>query len=650
MTVEAHKETQAFQAEARQLLRLVIHSLYSNKEIFLRELISNASDACDKLRFEALTDDALHEGDATLRVRIEYDRAARTLTIADNGIGMSRQEVADNIGTIARSGTKRFLEALTGDQARDVRLIGQFGVGFYSAFVVADRVTMRTRRAGLGAEHGVSWESDGEGEYTLETIERGERGTEIVLHLREGEDEFLDGWRLREIVRRYSDSLSLPIEMRREQDDEHGAEAGGEWETVNRASALWSRARKDIGEDEYREFYKHIAHDFEDPLAWVHTQVEGTQSYTTLLYVPKRAPFDLWDRDRGHGIKLYVRRVFVLEDTERLMPNYLRFVRGIVDSDDLPLNVSREILQENRHIDAIRGASVKKVLGLLQDMADKEPEKYRTFWSEFGRVLKEGPVEDFANREAIARLLRFSSTHAESGDGEVSLDAYVARMKEGQAHIYYLTADSPAAAAGSPHLEIFRRKGIEVLLMSDRVDEWMLSGLREYAGKPLHSVAKGALDLGALDDEQEKEAAQAEAAEGELKDLFERMKARLQDKVEAVRPSRRLTDSAACLVVEENDMTLGLRRLLESSGQKVPANRPVLEVNPHHPLTALLRGAVGERFDDWVHVLYDQALLSEGAQLDDPVAFVRRLNTLLVERAGEQKSGSESRSGSGPNE
>ena len=629
MTVEAHKETLVFQAEARQLLRLVIHSLYSNKEIFLRELISNASDACDKLRFEALTDDALYDGDAALRVRVSYEREARTLTMSDNGIGMSRQEVAENIGTIARSGTRRFLEALTGDETKDLKLIGQFGVGFYSAFVVADRVTLRTRRAGLGPEHGVRWESDGEGEYSLETVEMPERGTEIVLRLREGEDEFLDGWRLREIVRRYSDSLSLPIEM-----PEEGDEGQGGWETVNRASALWARPRKEITEDEYREFYKHVAHDFEDPLAWVHTQVEGTQSYATLLYVPGRAPFDLWDRERGHGIKLYVRRVFVLEDTERLMPNYLRFVRGIIDSDDLPLNVSREILQQNRHIDVIRSASVKKVLGLLQDLADKEPDKYRTFWAEFGRVLKEGPVEDFANREAIAKLLRFSSTHEGAAAGDVSLDTYVGRMKEGQDRIWYLTADSPAAAAGSPHLEIFRRKGTEVLLLSDRVDEWMLSGLREYAGKSLESVAKGDLDLGALGGDAEETQREENQGEGDLQDLFARMKELLQDKVEAVRPSRRLTDSAACLVVEKDDMTLGLRRLLESTGQKVPVRLPVLEVNPQHPLTGLLKAADGQRFGDLVRVLYDQALLSEGAQLEDPVAFVRRLNALLVERAG----------------
>ncbi|MDR2876559.1 MAG: molecular chaperone HtpG [Chromatiales bacterium] len=636
MTVHAHKETLNFQAEARQVLKLVIHSLYSNKEIFLRELISNASDACDKLRFEALTDDALYEGDSRLRVRMKVDREARTLTISDNGIGMSRQEVADNIGTIARSGTRRFLEALSGDQAKDVKLIGQFGVGFYSAFVVADRVAVRTRRAGLGSEHGVCWESDGEGEYSLETIELAQRGSEIVLHLREGEDEFLDGWHLREIVRRYSDSLSLPIEMPAEKgkDAEGKGEGESEWETINRASALWTRSRRDIKDDEYREFYKHVAHDFEDPLAWVHSQVEGTQSYTTLFYLPKRAPFDLWERDRGQGIKLYVRRVFVLEDTERLMPNYLRFVRGIVDSDDLPLNVSREILQQNRQIDVIRGASVKKVLGLLQDLADREPEKYRSFWNEFGRVLKEGPVEDYNNREAIAKLLRFASTHDNGAAGDVSLDAYIERMKPAQDRIWYLTADSATAAAGSPHLEVFRRKGIEVLLLSDRVDEWMLSALREYAGKPLASVAKGDLDFGALDDEPEKDQAQNAAAEGELQDVFARMKTLLQGKIKDVRPSRRLTDSAACLVVEKDDMTLGLRRLLESTGQQVPVNLPVLEVNARHPLTALLKMVDAERFDDLAHVLYEQALLSEGAQLEDPVAFVRRLNTLLVERAG----------------
>jgi molecular chaperone HtpG len=622
MTVDGHKETLDFQAEARQVLQLVIHSLYSNKEIFLRELISNASDACDKLRFEALTDDGLYEGDPTLRARVSFDRAARTLTISDNGIGMSRQEVVDNIGTIARSGTRRFLESLTGERAKDVSLIGQFGVGFYSAFIVAGRVTLRSRRAGLGPEHGVLWESTGEGQYVLETIERKERGTEIVLHLREGEDEFLDAYRLRAIIRRYSDNLSLPIEMPAQDNDKAGV-----WETVNRASALWARPRKDISEAEYHEFYKHIAHDFDEPLGYVHARVEGTQSYTLLLYVPRRAPFDLWERDRRHGIKLYVRRVFILEDTERLMPHYLRFIRGIVDSDDLPLNVSREILQHNRQIDAIRASAVKRVLGLLKEMATDSPDKYQIFWDQFGRVLKEGPVEDPANRDALAPLLRFASTRHERE--EVSLDDYISRMKDGQDRIYYLTAESRSAAASSPHLEIFRKKGIEVLLLGDRVDEWMLSGLTEYQGKALQSIAKGDLDLGKLEDAEEKRETD-EAAQG-MKDLTERMASILKDQVETVRPTRRLTDSAVCLVVDKDDMTLALRRLLESAGQKVPLRKPILEINPGHPLIEAMKSEPDERrFEDWVHLLYDQALLTEGGQLSDPAQFVRRLNGLLI--------------------
>jgi len=628
MTVAAHKETLDFQAEAKQLLGLMIHSLYSNKEIFLRELISNASDACDKLRFEALTDEALYEGNATPRVRISYDEKARTLTVTDNGIGMSRQEVVEHIGTIAKSGTRQFFASLTGDQAKDTRLIGQFGVGFYSVFIVAERVTLWTRRAGLGPGHGVRWESTGEGSYTLETVPREARGTEIVLHLRADEGEFLDPHRLRGIIRKYSDSLSLPIEM--PVADKEGA---GEWETVNRAAALWARPRKEIGVEEYSEFYKHVAHDFEEPLAHVHTQVEGTQSYITLLYIPKRAPFDLWDRERGHGIKLYVKRVFIMEDTERLMPNYLRFVRGIVDSDDLPLNVSREILQHNRQIEAIRGASVKKVLGLLKDMAEGEPDKYRAFWAEFGRVLKEGPTEDFANREQIAKLLRFATTRGETGVQGVSLDDYVGRMKPGQDKVYYITAESAAAARNSPHLEIFRKKDIEVLLLSDRVDEWMLSGLTEYAGKPLQSVAKGELALGELEDAEEKR--ELGAVSEELKDVVGRLQQALAGKVKEVRVTHRLTDSPSCLVVDQNDLGMSLRKLLEATGQKVPASPPILEINPQHPLVATLkREQAGARFEDWAHLLYEQAMLSEGGQLEDPAAFVRRINALLLEFAG----------------
>lgn len=637
MTTDAHKETLAFQAEARQLLRLVVHSLYSNREIFLRELISNASDACDKLRFEALSDDALYEGDSTLRVRVSCDREARTITIADNGIGMSRQEVADNIGTIARSGTRHFLEALAADQSQsqsqNLSLIGQFGVGFYSAFVVAERVTLRSRRAGLGAEHGVRWESDGEGEYTLETVERPERGTEIVLHLRADADEFLDPWRLREIVRRHSDHLSLPIEMPKE-DGEAGAGAGA-WEQVNRGSALWARSRKEISDEDYREFYKHVAHDFEDPLAWVHTHVEGSQSYTTLLYVPRRPPFDLWDRERRHGLRLHVRRIFVLEDTAgRLMPNYLRFIRGVVDSDDLPLNVSREILQESRQIDAIRAASVKKVLGRLRELADGEPETYRQFWTDYGRALKEGPVEDPANREAIAALLRFHSTHPEGAGGDVSLDAYIARMREGQDRIWYITAESQAAALSSPHLEVFRRRNIEVLLLGDRIDEWMLTGLSEYAGKSLASVARGEIDLDALGGKEDEAAKPQEEKPEKAEELLGRMHEVLREDVEAVRASRRLAESASCLVVEQDDISLGLRRMLESAGQAMPRRLPVLEINTAHPLIELLRDADEADFGALARLLYEQALLAEGGQLPDPAGFVKRLNGLLLAARG----------------
>jgi molecular chaperone HtpG len=626
MTVETHKETLDFQAEVQQLLHLMIHSLYSNKEIFLRELISNASDACDKLRFEALSDDALYEGDSELDIQVSFDKDARTITLRDNGIGMSRQEVMDNIGTIAKSGTRQFFESLTGDQAKDSRLIGQFGVGFYSAFIVADRVTLTTRRAGLGAEHGVRWSSEGQGAYSLETVERPERGTEVVLHLKEGEDEFLDAHRLRHIIKRYSDHITLPIRM-----PEEGKE--GELETVNQASALWARPKAEISDEEYKEFYAHVAHDFDEPLAHVHTRVEGTQSYTTLLYVPKRAPFDLWDRDKRHGIKLYVRRVFIMDDAEQLMPTYLRFVRGVVDSDDLPLNVSREILQHNRHIDAIRGASVKKVLGLLEDLAENDKDKYAEFWKNFGQVLKEGPGEDFANRERIAKLLRFASTHNDGDAQDVSLGDYVARMKEGQQAVYYITADSHAAARHSPHLEVFRKKGIEVLLLSDRVDEWLTSHLHEFDGKPLRSVAKGALDLGELEDAEEK--AQQEQEASAHADLLKRMKDVLGEKVREVRVSHRLTTSPSCLVVEEHDMALSMQKLLRQAGHQVPELTPFLEINAGHPLVRRLEQESDEqRFADLTHVLFDQAMLAEGAQLDNPAAFVGRLNELLLSLAG----------------
>ncbi|HKK13792.1 MAG TPA: molecular chaperone HtpG [Gammaproteobacteria bacterium] len=621
MTVAAHKETLDFQAEVRQLLDLMIHSLYSNKEIFLRELISNASDACDKLRFEALGDDALYEGDADLGIRVHVDKEHRTVTVSDNGVGMSRSEVMESIGTIAHSGTRRFLESITGDQAKDARLIGQFGVGFYSAFIVADKVTLVTRRAGSGPEHGVRWESDGQGSYTLETCERQQRGTEVTLHLREDEDEFLEPMRLRSIIHKYSDHISLPIQMAAQDKPE-------ELETVNRATALWAQPKKDISDEDYREFYKHIAHDFEDPLAWAHNHVEGRQSYTTLLYVPRRAPFDLWDRDRRRGVKLYVRRVFIMDDAEQLLPHYLRFVRGVVDSDDLPLNISREILQHNRLIDSLRAASVKRVLDLLENMAGKEPEKYATFWEQFGRVMKEGPAEDFANRERIARLLRFSSTHSDTESEDVSLADYVGRMKPEQDKIYYITADSFAAARNSPHLEVFRKQGIEVLLLHDRVDEWMVSHLTEFEGRPLVSVAKGDLDLGELEDEESKK--QAEQAQQAHKELLERMKSVLGDKVKEVRVSHRLTSSPSCVVLEEHEMAMHLQRLLKEAGHAVPASKPILEINPDHVLVTRLESEGDEqRFADWTHVLFDQALLAEGGQLEDPASFVSRLNELL---------------------
>lgn len=622
MAVGTHKETLGFQTEVRQLLDLMIHSLYSNKEIFLRELISNASDAADKLRFEALSADALLEGDAELKIHVSYDKQARTVTIADNGIGMSRAEVIDNIGTIAKSGTREFLAALSGDKARDAKLIGQFGVGFYSAFIVAERVTILTRRAGLGPEHGVRWESDGRGEYSVETIERAPRGTEVILHLREAEDEFLDGHRLRAIIHKYSDHIQLPIVM--------GSESKpGEEEVVNRASALWARPKNEIKAEEYEEFYKHVAHDFEPPLAYVHSRVEGRQEYVSLLYIPKRAPFNLWDRERRHGIKLYVRRVFVMDDAEQLLPAYLRFVRGVVDSNDLPLNISREILQHSKDIEAIRGGSIKKVLDLLSDIAEKDKEKYASFWREFGPVFKEGVVEDLVNRQAVARLLRFASTLKDTEAQEVSLADYVLRMKPGQTKIYYVTGETFSAAKHSPHLEVFRQKGVEVLLLHDRIDEWVMSHLTEFEGKPLASVAKGGLDLGGLEDKQDPK--QLEQIENEFKDLVSRLQQALSERVKAVRVTQRLTTSPACLVVDEHDLSVNLSRLLKAAGQTLPQSRPILEINPEHALVKRLKDETNEkRFSDWGHLLFDQALLSEGGQLEDPAAFVRRLNELLL--------------------
>ena len=622
MTVDAHKETLGFQTEVRQLLDLMIHSLYSNKEIFLRELISNAADAADKLRFEALTDSGLFEGDSDLKIHVRFDAKARTLTVADNGIGMSRAEVIDNIGTIAKSGTRQFLAALSGDKAKDARLIGQFGVGFYSAFIVADKVTLYTRRAGLGPEHGVRWESDGKGEYTIETVDRPTRGTEVVLHLKEGEDEFLDGFRLRGIVRKYSDHVPIPIWMAK-------ADKAGEDEMINRASALWARPKNEIKPDEYEAFYKHVGHDYEAPLAYVHARVEGRQEYISLLYIPAHAPFDLWDRDRRHGVKLYVRRVFIMDDAEQLLPNYLRFVRGVIDSNDLPLNISREILQHSRDIDAIRSGSVKKVLDLLADLAQKEPAKYQTFWNEFGRVLKEGVVEDHSNREPIARLLRFASTAVEGEAQTASFADYIGRMKPGQDKIYYLTAESYAAARHSPHLEIFKKKGIEVLLLTDRVDEWVMSHLTEFGGKPLVSVTKGDLDLGGLTDEADKQ--KQSEAQAAYQELIARIKKALGERVKDVRPSHRLTDSPACLVVDEHDISANLKRLLKAAGQSYPESRPILEINPEHALVKRLKDESNDkRVEDWSALLLDQAILSEGGQLEDPAAFVRRLNDVLL--------------------
>ena len=637
MAETSTKETLGFQAEVKQLLQLMIHSLYSNKEIFLRELISNASDACDKLRFEALTDKALLENNAELKICVAFDPKARTVTVSDNGIGMSRQEVIDNVGTIARSGTREFLDQLTGDAAKDAHLIGQFGVGFYSSFVVADKVTLVTRRAGLTAEHGVRWESDGSGEYTLEMVEKADRGTEVTLHLRDDATEFADGTRLRTILRKYSDHITLPILMKEEEWDKESGKyrTTGKDVTVNQASALWARPKSEISDEQYAEFYKHVAHDFEVPLVWSHNRVEGRKEYTQLLYIPARAPFDLWDREQRRGIKLYVRRVFIMDDAEHLMPHYLRFVRGVIDSNDLPLNVSREILQESKDIETIRAGSVKRVLAMVEDLAENQKEKFTTFWREFGRVFKEGVGEDHTNRDRIAKLLRFSSTHKDADEEIVSLADYVARMKPEQEKIYFVTAESFAAAKASPHLEVFRKKGVEVLLLGDRVDEWMMSFLTEFEGKKLQSVAKGALDLGMLEDEADKKAQQQEAVEH--KDFVERIKKSLGERVKDVRVTLRLTESPACLVADEHDMTANLQRMLKAAGQKVPMAQPILEINTRHPLVQRLQAEVDEsRFGDLAAVLFDQSLLAEGGQLDDPAGFVKRLNQLMLALGGKQ--------------
>jgi len=635
MTDTSTKETLGFQAEVAQLLNLMIHSLYGNKEIFLRELVSNASDAADKLRFEAMTDGALFEHDPELRIRVSYDAAARTITVSDNGIGMSRQDVVDNIGTIAKSGTREFLAQLTADRAKDAHLIGQFGVGFYAAFIVADRVTLVTRRAGLTPEHGVRWESAGEGDYTVETVAKDTRGTDVTLHLRPDEDELLSGYRLREILRKYSDHIAIPIVMKKEQWDAEAKKqvATDEDEQVNRASALWARPKSEVTEEQYHELYKHIAHDVEAPLAYSHAKVEGRQEFTLLLYVPARAPFDLWDREHRRGVKLYVRRVFIMDDAEQLIPAYLRFVRGVVDSSDLPLNVSREILQQSKDVQAIRTAAIKRVLTLLEELAGNDAAKYQTFWKTFGRVLKEGLPEDHANRDRLAKLLRFSSTHNADDAQTVSLADYAGRMKDGQADIYYITADGYAAASNSPHLEIFRKLGLEVLLLHERVDEWVASSLHEFDGKRLQSAAAKDLDLSAIGGEAP--AADTSTPTGEHALLLERMQTALRDRASSVRVTHRLTDSPACLISSADGLSTNLERMLKAAGQAVPASKPILEVNPSHPIVLRLAGEHDPvKFSDWSQILFDQATLAEGGQIDDPAAFVKRLNQLLLTLAG----------------
>ena len=632
MTV-AQKETLGFQTEVTQLLDLMIHSLYSNKEIFMRELISNASDASDKLRFDALSNDALYEGDAELKIKVDFDKDAKTITITDNGIGMNRDEVIENIGTIANSGTKKFFEKMTGDQSKDSQLIGQFGVGFYSSFIVADKVTLRTRRAGDDAAEGVEWESQGKGEFTIENIDKETRGTEITLHLRDDQEEFLNGWRLRNCISKYSDHIDLPIMMTKElvpdEDGKIDEFAELEDETVNKATALWTQSKGDISEDEYKEFYKQISHDYQDPLSWSHNKVEGKTEYTSLLYIPSTAPFDLWDRERKHGLKLYVKRVFIMEDADQLMPRYLRFIRGVIDTNDLPLNVSREILQGSKTIDSIRAASVKKILSELSKMQKNDAEKYATFWKEFGQVIKEGTGEDMANKEALAKLMMFSTTETGSEEQTVTLADYVSRMKDKQDKIYYITAESFAAAKNSPHLEVFRKKGIEVLLLADRVDEWLTNSLTEFDDKQLQSVAKGDLDLGELANEEEKKA--QEETDKDFADLVERVKATLGDKVKDVRITHRLTDSPACLVVDDMDMSANLERMLKAAGQQVGGTKPIFEVNPEHPMVVRLKDESDDtRFEDWSSILFDQALLAEGGQLEDPASYVKRLNALLL--------------------
>ncbi|GAA5189165.1 molecular chaperone HtpG [Ferrimonas gelatinilytica] len=633
--MSVQQETHGFQTEVAQLLKLVTHSLYSNKEIFLRELVSNAADAADKLRYKALSDPSLYEGDGELRVRLSVDREAGTLTIADNGIGMTRDEAIEHLGTIAKSGTADFFANLSGDAAKDSQLIGQFGVGFYSAFIVADKVVVRSRAAGVDTTAGVEWTSGGEGDYTVATIEKTGRGTEIILHLREEEKEFLDEWRLKQIVSKYSDHISIPVEMWQEgtPEREEGGETipatEGQWQAANKATALWTLSKSEISDDEYKEFYKHVAHDWEDPLLWSHNKVEGKQEYTSLLYIPAKAPFDMWNRDNKHGLKLYVQRVFIMDEAEQFLPQYLRFVKGLVDSNDLPLNVSRELLQDNKVTQALRGALTKRVLGMLDKLGRNDDAKYQQFWSQFGNVLKEGPAEDFANKEAIAKLLRFASTANDSSVANVSLPAYIERMKEGQDKIYYIVADSYAAAKNSPHLELLKKKGIEVLLMSDRIDEWLMSHLTEFDGKALVSVTRG--DLG-LDDLSDEEKAEQEKQAEEHKPLLDRVKEALGEKIKEVKVSQRLTDSPACIVTDEQDMSSQMIKLMQAAGQPVPEVKPIFELNLTHPLVAKLEQEVDEeRFKQWAGLLLSQAMLAERGSLDDPSEFVAQLNSLWLE-------------------
>ncbi|MGI9283164.1 MAG: molecular chaperone HtpG [Endozoicomonas sp.] len=637
MTVEAKKETLGFQTEVKQLLHLMIHSLYSNREIFLRELISNASDAADKLRFEALHKDGLLESDPNLDIRVDFDKEAKTITIADNGIGMNREDVIAHLGTIAKSGTADFLQKLTGDQQKDSQLIGQFGVGFYSAFIVADTVTVETRKADVPAEEAVRWVSDGSGEFTVEGISKEKRGTSIILHLKDDAEEFADGWRLRNIIRKYSDHISMPIlmikqDMPSEEEEQQDEDKAPEWETVNTAKALWTRSRSEISDEEYTEFYKHISHDFADPMKWSHNRVEGKLEYNSLLFIPAKAPFDLYNRDMQKGLKLYVQRVFIMDQADEFLPMYLRFIKGVVDSNDLSLNVSREILQKDPAVDSMKAALTKRVLDMLEKMAKKEEAQYAEFWKEFGQVLKEGPAEDFANREKVAKLLRFASTESKGTEQDQSLEGYVSRMKEGQDKIYYITAETFNAAANSPHLEVFKKKGIEVLLLCDRVDEWLMSHMNEFDGKQFADIARGDLDLGQLDDEEDKKALEESAKEKE--DLLKRIKDSLVGQVDEVRVTHRLTESPACLVVGDQDMGAQMRKIMEAAGQAMPEAKPIFEINPEHPLiTRLDQEADEDRFADLCHVVFDQANLAAGGQLDDPASYVQRLNKLLLEMA-----------------